>query len=502
LRFRRGQKPVLSECILRAPSPGGEGRGEGGLNPTSQPSRLFLFPSLLPLFLSILTGCATYSQQNKFASSWARGDLAAAEKEATLKADKAAGGKDAIVWRLEQAAILRAQGRYDEINKAFDQAQEKIDDYAEKAKVKLGSETLAMFSNQANLPYRGRPYDGIMLNTYKALNYLALHDLDKARVEIIRAYQRQQDAVEENKRRLQRAQDELEAEKEKQRIEQAKDDPALQGRLNQAYAQLDTLKVYGDYVNPFTVYLDGLIYFAGATSGSDLERARKSFERAVAFADKNRCVKEDLAIVEAAAQGTPPGPMTYVILETGRAPVRDQIRIDIPIFVSRLSYIGAAFPTLEPQGGQLSSLEVVANGTNQSVEFLASMDSVIAKDFKNELPIVITKTIAAAVAKAAASYAANDAANKESELAGVLSQIGTALFQLAVNIADLRTWTTLPKEFMVCRVPTPPDRKIELQAPGGAQKVTVTLDEGAMNLVFVKSISANSPLFVSQMKLK
>jgi hypothetical protein len=448
------------------------------------------------------TGCATYSQLYKFANSWARGDLAGAEKEATLKADKEAGGKDAIIWRLEQAAILRAQGRYVESNKAFDEAQEKIDAYAEGAKVKLGAETAAMFSNLANLPYRGRAYDGIMLNTYKALNFLALHDLDKARVEIIRAYQRQQDAVEENKRRLQRAQDELEAEKEKQRIEQAQNDPNVKGRLNQAYSGLDTLKVYSDYVNPFTVYLDGLIYFAGATSASDLERARKSFERVCAFAGNNRCVKEDLSMVEAAAQGTQPGPMTYVILETGRAPVRDQVRIDIPILVSRLSYVGAAFPTLEPQGGQLSSVQVSVNGTNQSTEFLASMDSVIAKDFKNELPIVITKTIAAAVVKAAASYAANEAANKEGETAGLISQIGTALFQIAVNIADLRTWTTLPKEFLVCRVPTPADRKIELQTPGSAQKVIVTLDEGVMNLVFVKSISAGGPLLVSQMKLK
>jgi len=457
---------------------------------------------LLGLLVSF-TGCATYSQQNRFAGSWVRGDLAAAEKEATRKADKEGSGKDAIIWRLEQAAILRAQGRYAESNKAFDEAQERIDGYAEKAKVKLGSETAAMFSNLANLPYRGRAYDGVMLNTYKALNFLAMHDLDKARVEIVRAHQRQQDAVEDNKRRLQKAQDELDAEKEKKRIEQAQNDPNVQGRLNQAYSGLDTLKTYSDYVNPFTVYLDGLIYFAGATSGSDLEHARKSFERAAVFAEHNPWVKEDLAMVEAAAQGKQPGPTTYVILESGRAPVRDQIRIDIPILFARLSYIGAAFPTLNLQDGQLSCLNVIANDTNQSTELVASMDSVIARDFKNELPTIITKTIAAAVIKAAASYAANDAAHKEGgELAGLFSQLGTAIFQIAVNIADLRTWTTLPKEFLVCRIPTPPDRKIELQTPGGAQKVTVTLDEGAMNLVYVKSISAGGPLFVSQMKLK
>ena len=46
-------------------------------------------------------------------------------------------------------------------------------DYAQKAKVRLGQEAGAMLSNQADLDYEGRAYDGIMLNTYKALNYLA-----------------------------------------------------------------------------------------------------------------------------------------------------------------------------------------------------------------------------------------------------------------------------------------------------------------------------------------
>lgn len=450
-----------------------------------------------------LQGCTTFNQQNKFAQHWQRGDLNAAEKEATTTAEKESTGKNAIIWRLEQATILRTLGKYEESNKAFDAAQEQLDRYAEQAKVRLGGETLAMLSNPANLPYRGRAYDGIMLNTYKALNFLGLRDSEKARVEIIRAYQRQQDAVEDNKRRLEKAQEEVEAEKEKKRIEQAEQDPGVQTKLTQSYSGLDSLKVYSDYVNPFTVYLDGLLYFATATSASDLERARKSLERVATFSGDNRFVQADLAAVEAAIKGQPLPPTTYVIFENGRAPVRNQIRIDLPIVFSRLSYVGAAFPTLEPQGGQLTALTVSGGGTNEQTELLASVDGVIAQEFKNELPAIISKTIAATIVKAAASYAANEAANeKGGELAGLLSQISTAVFQMAVNVADLRTWTTLPKEFQVCRIATPADRKLDLQAVGTPQKVSVTLDEGVINLVLVRSINATGPMFVSQMKLK
>jgi uncharacterized protein len=101
-----------------------------------------------------------------------------------------------------------------------------------------------------------------------------------------------------------------------------------------------------------------------------------------------------------------------------------------------------------------------------------------------------------------AAYAANQAAGQQNAWAGLVSQIGTAIYQAAVNIADERTWTTLPKEFQVCHFPTPADRKIELKTPGDRQTMPVTISDGTINLIYVKSINANSPLLVSQMKLK
>ena len=495
---------------------------------------------------ALATGCKTYQEQNRVIQYWHQGSMTNAVLEATKMADKNANNKDAVIWRLEEGAVLRGAGQYEASNKAFDQAQEKIDDYATKAKVRLGQETGALFSNLAELDYEGRAYDGIMLNTYKALNYLQLGEPDKARVELIRAYQRQQDAVEDNKKRIAKVQEEAANSKDKAAMEKTEQNPQFKSQMQGAYANLDTLKTYADYVNPFTVYLDGLFFMTDAADGSDLERARKSFERVVGFAPDNEYVKQDLAMVDGLLQGKPLPPTTYVIFETGCAPLRDQIRISIPILVANVSYIGAAFPTLKPQGNYLPSLTVTASSlmltTNNTVTTttagdtntaangpavttstttttmdvstattssitattspIASMDSVIGLDFKNEMPVVITKTIAAAVVKASAAYAANSAANQQSGWLGALIQVTTAVYQAAVNIADERTWTTLPKEFQACHIPTPPDRKIELEAPGGGQRIPVTIEDGTINLVYVKSITANSPLLVTQMKLK
>ncbi len=449
----------------------------------------------------LAAGCSTYEQQNKVIRYWQQGSLPNAAAEATRMADRNANNKDAIVWRLEQGAVLRGNGQYEASNKAFDTAQGKIDQYAQEAKVKLGNEAGALLSNLANLPYPGRAYDGIMLNTYRALNYLQLGEPDKARVELIRAYQRQQDAVEDNKRRIEKVQEEAAQSKDKATMDKAQHDPGFQSQVRGACADLNRLKPYANYVNPFTVYLDGLFFMANAADASDLERAHKSLERVAGFADGNDCVKQDLAALDNLMKGESLPPTTYVIFETGCAPARDQIRIDIPIIVTKVSYVGAAFPTLKFQGNYVPSLTVTANGTSQTTSLVASMDSVIGLDFKNEMPVVITKTIAATVTKAVAAYAVNDAANRQDALGGLFAQIGTAVYQAAVNIADTRTWTTLPKEFQVCRLPTPADRKIDLTTPNG-MKTSVTICDGTVNVVYVKSVNAGTPLLVSQFKLK
>ena len=99
---------------------------------------------------------------------------------------------------------VRRKLDYKESNRHFDSAITKIDDYEQQAKVKVGHEAAAILSNQENLPYQGKSYDKIMVQTYKALNYLAMGDIEKARSRNhLRAYQRQQrDAVEDNARRI------------------------------------------------------------------------------------------------------------------------------------------------------------------------------------------------------------------------------------------------------------------------------------------------------------
>jgi uncharacterized protein len=514
--------------------------------------RAFQVGSALALLL--LTACASYDQQTaQFTAATKTGSFASAVIQIDQQAAANAGKKDELVYRLEQGATLLTAALAEptmvpdirppvvvpkageaapaplpeptaaEVHAhyfqrsiaAFDTAEAKVNAWEEQAKVKVGAETGAFFTNQANLPYRGRIYDKVMMNTYKAVGYLALGEKDKARVELNRSLQRQRDAVAANEKRIAALMDEAEKAKHGElkdekgqataydsgkALNDPKTGPGLQAALD---ASLAPMKPYGDYVNPFAVFLDGLFFTALGEGGSDLERGRKSFERVAAMVPENSYLRADLEAATLAAEGKAPTGVTYVIFETGTAPARDQVRVDIPTFLvtSKLAYVGAAFPKLAYNNNYIPSLGVTAGGSTVQTMTVASMDSVIANDFKNEWPTIVTKTLITTATKAITQAVVQKAAEDRGGMwGGLIAQAAMTAVSSTTNIADTRTWTSLPKEFQYARVVTPENRELLIDA-GGVQK-TVVLEPGSINVVYVKSASPTAPLLVSSFLLK
>ena len=450
--------------------------------------------------IALGTGCQTYTAQTKnMKGSWDAGNARQAAVEFSKTADQAGGG-DAVIWHLEAGTAYRAAGDFTESNRHFTNAVAQIEKFEQQAKVKVGREAAAVMSNQQNMPYEGRSYDKIMLHTYLALNHLAVGEVEKARPEFIAAYQCQQDAVEENKRRIEKAQTAEQQSKDRQAIEKAKTNPKFNQGVEGVTKEIEGFKFYADYVNPFTVYLDGLYFLHAGVDGSDLERARKSLNRVLEITGSNQFILADLQLAESGNAATAT-PCTYVIFETGKAASREQVRIDIPIIITSVSYVGAAFPKLAFHNDQATELIVKNGAAEEKTAGIANMDSIIALDFKNEWPVILTKTMISTVSKAVAAYAINQAAAQQSMYAGLFARVMTAAAQAAMNIADTRSWTTLPKEFQIARIATPADRKLTLSTSSTAP-VEVTVADGVINVVYVRSISVGSPLQISQFKLR
>jgi uncharacterized protein len=450
--------------------------------------------------IAIGTGCQTYTSQTKtMKGAWDSGNARQAAVEFGKTADQCGGG-DSVIWHLEAGTAYRIVGDFTESNRHLTNAVAQIEKFEQQARIKVGREAAAVMSNQQNLPYEGRSYDKIMLHTYLALNHLAIGEVDKARPEIIAAYQCQQDAVEENKRRIEKAQETEKQSKDRQTIEKARSNPKFNQGVDGVTKELEGFKFYANYVNPFTVYLDGLYFLHAGTDGSDLERARKSLSRVLEITGSNQFIVADLQLAES-GNAIRLTPCTYVVFETGQAASRDQVRIDIPIIITSVSYVGAAFPKLVFHNDHAKELTVKAGAIEEKTVMIANMDSIIALDFKNEWPVVLTKTMISTVTKAVAAYAINEAAAQQSTYAGLFARVMTAATQAAMNIADTRSWTTLPKEFQVARIATPADRKITLSTPG-AVPIEVAVADGTVNVVYVRSISASSSLQISQFKLR
>jgi hypothetical protein len=441
-------------------------------------------------------GIKGYNKANTASVLWKRGDYTGAEKEATKLAEKATKGKnddkgkDALIYRLEEGTILLFNNKPEQSIKALEAAERRVDENSAKAKTSLSDEAVKGLLNPSHAVYRGRAYDGILLNTYKALNYLRLGQGESAKVELTRASQRQIDAVEANKKRIEREAEELEKNKDKDKIEAAEKDEKLNQQLAEVYGSLEQLKPYANYENPFTVYLDGLVTMAIAASLNDNEYARKAFERAVGFEPANPYLKADLDAMEGVVRGTSIAPTTYVIFETGSAPIRETVRFDLPV-PGVETFFAASFPKLRFDEDFVPNLEVTHGSATDKTALVASIDAVIGREFKNDLPGVKARTLSWAAGKAAAGSFAPGPVK--------LLFIGQ---QALFNEADLRTWHTLPKEVQVCRIPTPEDRKVVVTVPGGAHRSEIVVQEGHFNLIHVRSVNSRTPLVISQIKLK
>jgi len=467
----------------------------------------FIRTSALWLLVLLMNGCASYTDQTQsIRAEWNVGNYPAAAQIASQASAKSSS-TNTVLWDLEAGATARAAGDTAGSVEAFKRADTLFDYWDTQPEISISRESASLLINPTVLPYRGTDYDRIMESTYQALNYLQLGKLDEARVELNRALERQRTALRNNADRLAKAQaaSTQSASNGGYNAQRAQEDPHFKQQMDQVYGPLSALHSYENYVNPFTTYLQGLCLLARPQSPADLESARVDFERVRAMIGANPAIDADCDLVRQIASGSTLQPTTWVVFETGTAPDRLETRIDIPLFVvSRdVPYVGVAFPLLKLN--PLYDNGLVAQSTGGvpvRTSLVCDMDSVIALEFRNEMPDVVVKTLISAGAKAAALYGIEAATNNDGNVVNALVRIAGTVYQAGANRADTRTWVTLPKQFQVCRLPTPTDHKLYIARAGTSESVEVDLPASPVNLVYVKSSTIGSRLSIAAFSLR
>ncbi len=350
-------------------------------------------------------------------------------------------GSDLLLWSELGGSLKRKCKDYEASNHYFDRAEkyykEEVDleNFGEKTLKSVGT----ILTNENLTDYHGNVFEAIMVNTYKGLNFMSLGKQDLARVEFNRALDRQRRAKLLFKSQIERKQKELE-EKEREKNSLADREKTFDF-VKESYERglFYNFQAYPDFVNPFTTYMAALF----ALSSNDYEKARYLFRESMAMDPENEFITDDFQLADKwmrAGQGEKK--YIWLIYENGKNLRKDEVRIDIPVFLvsDKVFYAQIVLPTLREQPDSYTFLTLNANRTRM----IADMDRIVKTEFKNKLPLVLLKAVTQTITKAVieASMSSKD------ELLG----IGAELYNILTSRADVRSWVSLPKNFQAVRV--------------------------------------------------
>lgn len=452
--------------------------------------------------LLLCSGCSTFissrSQKSGMMANYFEGNYKGSSEVATSYAKSRNNTGDELMWRLEEGSAKFASGDYKGSIKDLERAEKIIYDFEQRATVSLrdyAAEAGTFLTTPNTLPYRGNYSEKILLNAYKALDYMGMGDMQGAQVEIRRAYERQKEAEKRFDNEIREAREE--AKKKNFDPEQiVKTAPAFQ-EINREFEKASNQKL-ADFVNPFVSYLSAISYLYD----NNIAEATVDFRRLYEMEPKNKNIARNLVTCLKATGDSVPDALkevkpyeyplntniVYVIYANGVAPARKERKIQIPV---PIIYTGVAFPVLEYfKEGRSTHLNISIPKTKNSykTEMIADMNTVFGTAYTKELPLIITRMVIAAASRDAGQIAMAVAMRNQNPLAQIAANLGASAYKYAFNRADLRSWQGVAGEFQAVHFPYPEKENIIIS--NGTINKTVDLKNiknRKMIIIYVKS---------------
>jgi len=452
------------------------------------------FAVLALLILPFFAGCnAPKDQLAAFNGHFASSDYEASARFAEKKIKKRNNPKgEDLLWALQLGTVQRIQQDYAKSTETLDTAEDMLKFYDEQST--LGDGIGSTIINDNVIPYRGEEYDGIMVNVYKALNFMAEKNFELARVEFNRALDRQRRAKEKFNAEIRKLRAELDKKQGQNDFTKSNvENPETAELLAQKYPNLHNFEAYPDFVNPFATYLAGVFFNLVSDNAKAVDLIKESY----GMVGDNDYIAEDLAVTENILDGKGRLEDTvWLIFENGLGPMKRELRMDIPLFVAtdNVKYVGIALPELYFRNKAYQHLVAEADGTNYQTRLVSNMDRVIQTEFSKDYPEILARAIISATAKAIAQYALEKEDSSKSSLASVFM----AAYSYATTAADVRIWTSLPKEFQVARFPKPSNGILTLKRPGSTP-VEINIPDCNNAIVYVRIINSQSEPIIEVM---
>ena len=409
---------------------------------------------ILLIFVAvILTGCATYYAKNiKLYQAIETGQFETADK--LLEKDtKSPNNRNHLLYYLNRGYV---SWRLNDNRKSVDQfntAENIIDDYNKN----FGAEVLALISNPMVKPYRAEDFEVVMVNCFKAINFMQLDNNEAAMVECRRINLKLNalnDKYKDHKNRYQR---DAFANTMMGLLYDAN------GDYNNAFiAYRNALEIYEtDYASNFNVQapkqlkLDILrtAYIIGF--GEELDFYERKFGMKYTPAKKNDAemvffwmngfgpVKDEWSVNFTIIKGTG-GLVTFV---------NDEFNFSFPFFLgssekssfSDLKLIRVAFPKYVERKPTSVSAVITSDTKSYALEQVEDINAIAFKTLNDRF----MREMANSLLRVATKQAMEEVTRKENKNIGSILSILNA----ATEKADTRNWQCLPHGISYARIP-------------------------------------------------
>jgi len=422
-------------------------------------------------------GCATYSDKTYEArAALQHGDMEGGVKEFNrylrVRAEKnlpKKWKKNTALAILERGMVLQGLRTYGLSARDFEVADKELEllDIAKDTAGKIGQ---YIYSDSAP-KYKTSPTEKLSLNAMNMVNYLAVGDLNGAKVEakrftVMRKYLRDYDPEHEH----------------------GAFGSYLAGFVFERLGEADT----------------ALRYYDEALQERDLAGLRRPIVRLARTGSyRGERIKAYIPEEQAASAGSPVSEI-LVIIKTGRVPYKEPRRIPIGAALG----IAAAFvtgdttlleygmfkvvtyPQLVDSGSLFDRAGITLDGKPASIDLVTDLTSEIVREYEEIKPKIIGAALTRMIARAAAAEGAR-AAGRQAEggagaLVGFLAAAAVEGTLVALDKPDTRSWTTLPAQVHIARAEVSPGAHrvvVTVSGPRGSQTHTTDVNVPAGGFV-------------------
>lgn len=424
------------------------------------------------LLLMQLQGCATSAQKSATMRSFvvqSEYDRALVEAERALTENP-----QGVMENMNVGLLRRLVEDFAGSNMAFEVAKKKIDDLYTTS---LSEHAGASFTNDEMISFQGDRFEQIFIHLYMASNYLDLHELDAARVELLQSQVMMNEWGEPK--------DEV---------------PFMRyfsGMLFELMGEEDSAAVsYRKAVDAYknTYYKHGLN--VPYQLKIDLLRVLAN----LGLWDEVKIYKQQLNLHDYKVVRQKDKTGLIVILGNGVVAQREQ-RV-FQTWSPELKYnIRVAVPDYIHPPAFVNSARVRIGDKTYPMHTVSNVDRLARSALSENIGAITARAIARAVVKKRTEREAKDKG-------GPLGQIATMVINFGSEIADTRCWNTLPQEFELARIDLPQGNyviAIELVNSAGyivdVMYENVSILKGRTAVIskhwtapMVRSVSAETPL--------